>query len=491
MSEIPTMPTGLVCSGCGAHVDLAEKFPFVCTNAGSDDINHVIVRRFNEPEFFNQTKVVKTDPEKSKNPFVRYRRRFHSYYRALAQGMSDKEFVAMVERINKAIIHVDGKGFVVTPLALEDALSQDMGGDSFKIWVKNETVNVSGSHKARHLMGILLHLEWLDETLPTLAIASCGNAALAAAVVARAAELPLDVFIPPDASPVVVEELTRLKARLGTCPREPGKAGDPCYLRFREAVSQGGLPFTCQGSDNGLTIEGGETLGYELLDQLADQGEILDRLFLQVGGGALATSCMDAFLEAFDGGVLSRLPRFQTVQTLSGFPLVRAYDRVVQAIVARLDGKDIPELVAGEDNTLKSAFSNKPEDLKNREALADRIKAAWGTPPVEEVLEWAARNRSLFMWPWETTPHSVAHGILDDETYDWYANVIGMLRSGGYPIVVNEEDLKEANKLARTHTTVAVDHTGTSGFAGLVVLKRAGMIGSGESDLVLFTGLDR
>ena len=23
------------------------------------------------------------------------------------------------------------------------------------------------------------------------------------------------------------------------------------------------------------------------------------------------------------------------------------------------------------------------------------------------------------MWAWETTPASVAHGILDDETYDW------------------------------------------------------------------------
>jgi threonine synthase len=34
--------------------------------------------------------------------------------------------------------------------------------------------------------------------------ASCGNAALAAAVIARAAEWPLDVYIPRDADPTVV-----------------------------------------------------------------------------------------------------------------------------------------------------------------------------------------------------------------------------------------------------------------------------------------------
>ena len=59
------------------------------------------------------------------------------------------------------------------------------------VWVKDETGNVSGSHKARHLMGIMLWIhvvERLGATAPSaaagprLAIASCGNAALAAAI---------------------------------------------------------------------------------------------------------------------------------------------------------------------------------------------------------------------------------------------------------------------------------------------------------------------
>ena len=53
------------------------------------------------------------------------------------------------------------------------------------------------------------------------------------------------------------------------------------------------------------------------------------------------------------------------------------------------------------------------------------------------------------MWPWETEPHSIAHGILDDETYDWAAVVEAMLTTGGRPVVVSEELLARANQLAR------------------------------------------
>jgi hypothetical protein len=33
-------------------------------------------------------------------------------------------------------------------------------------------------------------------------------------------------------------------------------------------------------------------------------------------------------------------------------------------------------------------------------------------------VEGAVLDRQRFMFPWDQ-PHSIAHGILDDETYDW------------------------------------------------------------------------
>ena len=69
--------------------------------------------------------------------------------------------------------------------------------------------------------------------------------------------------------------------------------GDPCVLRLREAVAAGAIPFSCQGPDNGLTIDGGRTLGYEL----ADAHVPLDHLVVQVGGGALASSVAQGLTE--------------------------------------------------------------------------------------------------------------------------------------------------------------------------------------------------
>jgi threonine synthase len=95
------------------------------------------------------------------------------------------------------------------------------------------------------------------------------------------------------------------------------------------------------------------------------------------------------------------------------------------------------------------------------------------------------------MWPWEHEPHSIARGILDDETYDWLAVVEGMLDTGGRPLVVGEETLADANRLGRSATGIDVDPTGSAGLAGLLALRDAGEIGDDERVAVLFTGVVR
>ncbi len=95
------------------------------------------------------------------------------------------------------------------------------------------------------------------------------------------------------------------------------------------------------------------------------------------------------------------------------------------------------------------------------------------------------------MWPWEHEPHSVAHGILDDETYDWLAVVDAMLTTGGTALVVGESTLERANALAREATGIAVDPTGSSGLAGLLALREAGGVGDDERVALLFTGVSR
>jgi threonine synthase len=121
--------------------------------------------------------------------------------------------------------------------------------------------------------------------------------------------------------------------------------------------------------------------------------------------------------------------------------------------------------------------------------VVERIQS--GGASTEAALRYAATHRSEFMWPWEAEPRSVAHGILDDETYDWLAVVRGMLETGGAPLVVCEETLREANALARSATAIAVDHTGSAGLAGLLQLQREGRVGRGEAVAVIFSGAAR
>jgi threonine synthase len=436
----------LTCAGCGWTAPAADlvPYPFRCPNAGRDDTDHVVSR------ILDSSRVAFAHGD-DPNPFVRHRELLHAYHVALAHDLSAEAFVDLVRRLDGAIATVDGHGFRVTPFEQQDALAERLGFTApGGVWVKDETGNVSGSHKARHLMGIMLYLQVLERLglapdTPPLAIASCGNAAVAAAVVAKAAGRALYVYVPPHADGAVLERLHALDAELATCPRTPGVPGDPCYHRFRGALEEGALPFCCQGPDNGLTIEGGETLVHEIVRQ-AD-GQDLDHVVIQVGGGALASACMQAFRLAVRFGLLERPPRIHTVQTDGAYPLQRAYDRVAE------------RLRRGESREL--------------------------------ALTYAATHRSEFMWPWEREPVSVAHGILDDETYDWLEVVRGMLESGGRPIVVSEETLREANDLARAATGIAVDHTGSAGLAGVIALRQAGIIASTERVAVIFSGVVR
>ncbi len=439
------------CAGCGYVADRRDPYPFRCPRAGTDDADHVLTRvlRLEGAQF---------PCGSHENPFVRYRALMHSYHVARAHGIPGAAYRDLVASLDAAVAAVDGHGFRATPLFRSRELSESLAfSGTGGVWIKNETGNVSGSHKGRHLMGVLIHLAVMEKCglLPPgnrrdLAIASCGNAALAAAVVARAGGWRLRVFVPADADAGVVHRLRELQADVVTCARERGAPGDPAYLRLREELDGGALPFTTQGNENGLTIEGGETLGYELVTELASSPGGLDHLIIQVGGGALASSCIQALNEAVALGALGRLPRIHTVQTSGAHPLERAYGRV-RALL--------------------------PDDP--------------GGETVRQAMAQAAAHRSAFMQAWEERPTSVATGILDDETYDWRAVVEGMLTTGGRPLVVSEESLAEANQLAVSQTGIQVNPTGSSGLAGLLEMRRSGAIGDQDRVAVLFTGIRR
>lgn len=427
---------GWSCAVCGTHVDIAAPLIWRCPRASASDPHHALQL---------VQGIAPLRGSRDPNPFVA----FQSYLAwdsfAAANEMTEAARGAMIRQLDTDVAVVAGTGFCFTRFNRADALSDALGfTEDGGVWVKDETGNVAGSHKARHLMTILLHLltveslglaSWTNGAdRPTLAIASCGNAAYAAATLAAAVSWPLRVFVPPHADPAVIGGLRQLNADIVECPRGGAEPpGDPCMHRFRETVADGAIPFTVQGTENVWCLDGGRTIGWEMARHFEENvlGPPLDRLFVQVGAGALAASTINGFRMS---GVT---PCLHAVQTDSCAPLQRAY-------------------------------------AKTREVGG----------PMAAAAHWRE-----CMWPWEHVGTSAADGILDDETYDWIPVVRAMNEGGGGPIVVTEAQVREANDLARATTGINASHTGTAGLAG--VLATRGAIDHGERLAVIFSGVDR
>ena len=221
----------------------------------------------------------------------------------------------------------------------------------------------------------------------------------------------------------MAEQLARLPDGTEICHETFGDPGDPAMLRFREAVASGSIPFSVQGPENAWCLDGGRTIGWELADQADRAGVTLDRVFVQVGGGAFAASV---------GAGLGPSVRLDTVQTEGCAPLAAAWQR------AR--GLAVP-----------------------------------------------ADHWSEVMQPWPD-PHSAADGILDDETYDWVADLDVMRASGGRPLVASEADVLRAHEMA-TAAGLDVSVTGSAGLAG--VLTAIDELGPDDSIAVLMSGVAR
>ena len=436
MFERPLV-AGWQCAVCGTSVDIAEPFTWRCPRSTDTDRHHTM-------QLVQGIAPLRSSGES--NPFLGFRRYLAWDGFVGAHGVMEAARHAMVGELDSLVAAVAGTGFVTTPFERSDALSDALGfGADGGVWVKDETHNVGGSHKARHLFTILLHLRaaeqiglapWVRDgaARPPLAIASCGNAALAAATLAAAVSWPIQVFVPTSANLHVTKRLGELGATVVTCPRlASDPPGDPCVHRFREAVAAGAVPFSVQGPENAWCLDGGRTIGWEMARHMEEQieGHPFDRLFVQVGGGAFAACVAAGFRMS---GIT---PKLHAVQTDACAPLSRAWTR---------------------------------------------SQATGG--PKQAAAHWAD-----CMWPWEEVGSSAADGILDDETYDWIPVLSAMADGHGSPVVASEAQVLEANEVGCRTTGIDASHTGTAGLAGLLAMRE--QLGPDERVAVIFSGIRR
>ncbi len=400
------MITGLVCAVCSTEVGIDVPASWVCPQAGSEP--HLL-------EFVDDG-VPPEDDHGSANPFIRYRRRMAWWAFARANGMDDAATVELATHV--------AEGFAMTPLVRHEAISTSAGVD---VWAKDETGALAGSHKARHLASIMLHLRVAEHVgllteRPPLAISSCGNAALAASTLAAREHWPIRVFVPTWMDPAFGAGLDTLGAEVNRCERTPAP-GDPAMAGFRAAVADGAIPFSVQGPVNAWCLDGGRTIGWEIAEQAAAAGVEPRSVHVQVGGGAFAT-CLGAGLD-------HRVP-LVAVQTEGCAPL--------PAALVRAAGFADPE-----------------------------------------------RHWSEVMVPWQN-PTSLADGILDDETYDWIGVRRAVTASGGRAVVAPEAMVVAAHDLLAA-AGPPTSPTGSAGVAGLLTESARGRLEGPV--VVVLSGVER
>lgn len=220
------------------------------------------------------------------------------------------EFLPLLNRDPKTL----GEGF--TPLIKAERLGEKLGLKN--LYLKNETVNPTGSFKDRPIVvGANKAFEFGADVLVS---ASSGNAATSLAAWCARFGLKCVTFVPVDAPKSKLAQLQMLGASVYRVrERESGK--DPTAEMLSICVKKFGWhPVPSFGSFNPYQIEGAKTVAYEIAEQVD-----ADAVVVPVGGAGLLLGILKGFREYRAINWIEKEPLVHAVQSEGCAPFVRAW----------------------------------------------------------------------------------------------------------------------------------------------------------------------
>ena len=209
-----------------------------------------------------------------------------------------------------------------TPLLSAPRLAEGLGLS--RLWIKDESVEPTGSFKARGLAAAVTMGSHLGAE--AFIVPSAGNAGGALAAYAARAGKPCHVYVPAD-TPIINQREVLLYG--GHLVRVDGLIND-CGRKVAEVKAELGA-FDVSTLKEPYRIEGKKTMGLELVEQLG--WRVPDVIVYPTGGGTGLIGMHKAFEELAALGWLpeARQPRFVSVQASGCAPIVRAFERGEQA----------------------------------------------------------------------------------------------------------------------------------------------------------------
>ena len=210
-----------------------------------------------------------------------------------------------------------GEGF--TPLLPANRLAKRFGLKH--LFIKDESVNPTGSFKARGLAAAVAMARRLGAK--TLCLPSAGNAGSAAAAWGAWVGLPVHIFLPEDTPAPFFREAAAYGAIVHRVAGHIGDAGRAMREMMTSEPEAGW--FDLSTLKEPYRLEGKKTMGYELAEQMA--GELPEVVVYPTGGGTGLIGMWKAFAEMEElGWTGARRPRMISVQSTGCAPIVKAFE---------------------------------------------------------------------------------------------------------------------------------------------------------------------
>ena len=205
----------------------------------------------------------------------------------------------------------------MTPLIELPHLAREIGVR--RLWVKDEGINPTASFKARGLMMAVTRAKALG--LPGVCVPTAGNAGIALAAYAAAAQMRCRIFAPDTTPPPIVGSIRAFGAELKLVAGHIGDAGK-ATMAF---ATESGF-FNVATVREPYRVEGMKTMGYEVAEQLG--WRLPDAIVYPTGGGEGTIGIWKAMAEMLDWGWLpaeTTKPKMYIAQAAGCSPLVRAF----------------------------------------------------------------------------------------------------------------------------------------------------------------------
>ncbi len=210
-----------------------------------------------------------------------------------------------------------GEGY--TPMLRAARLGARYGMEH--LYIKDESVNPTGSFKARGLAAAVAQARRLGAR--RLCLPSAGNAASAAAAYGAWVGLPVHVFLPETTPAPFFKEIAAYGAVLHQVKGHIGDAGRA--MKEMMAAEPDGGWFDLSTLKEPYRLEGKKTMGYELAEQM--EGGLPDVVVYPTGGGTGLIGMWKAFSEMeCMGWIGPERPRMVSVQSTGCAPIVKAFE---------------------------------------------------------------------------------------------------------------------------------------------------------------------